>query len=143
MEATFKFSIQNLLMKWNGKMTGPITAILFAEEVASNIDIEYHYLALIEFEDKQINQIRESDRLTGHDTLIIGCRYTNDLWLSIWVDEGYVGRPIAMRYQSNKEPTVMELYEDADYVKKLDRMQIQQIFDYVFDNPQLLAIEYD
>lgn len=118
-----------------------MSPFLFAKDMAKQTEFKYNRLARVWFEDERIFQIYENgEGLTGHDTLIIGCQYSNDLWLSLWVDSGVGGMPVAMGFQSDREITVTPIYEQAEYARKLTLQEIQEVFDYVFANPREMAI---
>ena len=142
MKQTIKFSIQNLLsQKDQGTVCGPMSPMLFANEVALQQEFKFNRLARVRFEDERINQRREDGGYTGNDTLIIGCQYANDLWLSLWVDSGTGGTPVAMCYQSDKETVCIPVYDKTRYAVKLSHEQICEIFNYVFSNPETIAIK--
>lgn len=142
MKQTFNFSIQNLLSEIKqGTVSAPMSPMLFAKEMAQQHKFKFNRLARVWFENERINQCREDGGYTGHDTLIIGCRYCNDMWLSLWVDSSTGGVPVAIRFQSNKETIHTPVYDKTRYAKKLSHEQICKIFDYVFNNPEAIAIE--
>jgi hypothetical protein len=78
----FTYSIQPLLTQKDGSISGPMSPVLFAKEMASHVGFKHNRLARLWFADERINQCREDGGLTGHDTLIIGAVYKNDIWLS-------------------------------------------------------------
>lgn len=142
MEPSLKFSIQNLLSRnKEGKISAPMSPMLFAKEMAEQVPFKFNCLARVWFEDERMHQHREDGGYTGYDTLIIGCRYSNDLWLSIWVDCGVYGIPVAMRFQSDKNADVKSLYLKTSFAAKLNEQQINEIFDHIFSNPQTIDIE--
>lgn len=142
MKKSFNFSIQNLLSETKqGTISAPMSPMLFAKEVAEQEQIKFNRLARVWFEDERINQYREDGAYTGHDTLIIGCQYANDLWLSLWVDLGTGGIPVAMCYQSDRKTVCTPVYAKMRYAVKLRHEQITEIFGYVFSNPETIAIK--
>jgi hypothetical protein len=136
-----EFSIQNLLSEnKEGAITGPMLPTLFAKEMAQQIGFKYNRIARVWFQDNEIHQIHEGDGLTGHDTLIIGCQYRNDLWLSLWVDVGIGGTAVAMACKSDREVIIAPVYEKATFARKLTRDEMQEIFAFIFENPGQLTI---
>jgi hypothetical protein len=141
MEASNSFTVHSLLAKdKDGKITGPMSPVLFAKEMAEQNSEKFNRLARVWFNDETTFQEYEYDGLTGHDTLIIACQYENDLRLSLWIDTGVSGVPVAMCCQSDKEIIITPIYERKEFAKKLTKEEIQQLFEYVFNNPQVLAI---
>lgn len=142
MKQPFKFSIQSLLSENKpGDISGPMSPTLFAKEMAQQMEFTYNRLARVWFDDAETFQIYEDgEGLTGHDTLLIACQYPDELWLSLWVDSGIGGLPVAMANQSDREITITPIYEKTEYARKLTIQELQELFNHVFDNPQKIAI---
>lgn len=140
----FTFSIQSLLSEKGGHISGPMSPTLFAKEMGQQVGFKYNRLARLWFADERINQCCEDGGLTGHDTLLIGAVYSNDLWLSLWVDSGVGGTPVAMAYRSdNGGVSFTEVYAKQHYAKKLTHAEVNKIFKSVFDDPTQLNIKYE
>lgn len=137
---TFKFTIHSLLYKSGDHVTGAMSPVLFAKEMAKSLEMKYNRLARIWFNDEKIHQQYEDGGLTGHDTLIIACKYSNDFFVSIWVDEGLGGMPVASALESDREITLTQPYENATYARKLTPAEIRAIMEHVFDHPDEIAI---
>lgn len=142
MDKQFTYSIQSLLEQKNGSISGPMSPMEFAKEMALQLGVKFNRLARIWLADERTNQCREDGGLTGHDTLIIGTVYSNDIWLSLWVDSGVGGTPIAMAYRSdNGEIMLSDVYAKQHYAKKLSLANVQEIFRSVFTDPTQLNIK--
>lgn len=137
----FTYSIQSLLEQKNGSISGPMSPMEFAKEVALNVGFKFNRLARLWFADERINQRHEDGGLTGHDTLLIGAVYTNDIWLSLWVDSGVGAVAIAMAYRSDGSIDFTDLYRQQHYVCKLTQQQVKDIFQSVFDDPTQINIK--
>lgn len=138
METKLKFRIQSLLSKKDGHISGPMSPMLFAKEMAKSVGFKYNRLARVWFDDERINQKYEDGGLTGHDSLVIGMIYENDVWLSLWVDTGVGGVPIAMAFQSELEIDFAPVYKSERFAKSLSEADVKEIFDSIFsDNDQL------
>jgi len=137
----FSFSIQSLLTEKDGTLRGPMSPMLFAGEMGEQVGFTFNRLARVWFADERINQCREDGGLTGHDTLLIGTEYKNDLWLSLWVDSGVGGTAIAMCYRSDGEVQVTEVYGQARYARKLSTAEVRQVFQSVFDDPTQIKVK--
>jgi len=121
-------------------ITGPMSPVLFAKEVAEKTGHKFNRLARIWFRNEKILQNHEADGLTGHDLLIIAHQYDDDLWISLWIDNGISGTPVAMAFNSDREIVLTPIYQRKEYVKKLDQQQLKNVFDYLFDHPEELHI---
>jgi hypothetical protein len=140
MKTSFTFNIQCLLEIKDGKVTGPMSPILFAKEMASQTEMKYNRLARVWFDDEQILQEMEDGGLTGYDSLILACAYKNDLLLSLWLDRGTGGLPVAMGYRSDGDILLTPIYEKSEFARKLTAAEIKELFDYVFTHTECLAI---
>jgi hypothetical protein len=143
MKTVLKFHVQSLLSEKEGNVSGPMSPMLFAKEMALSADFKFNRLARVWFDDDHINQKREDGGLTGHDTLIIGTVYKNDVWLSLWVDLGVGGMPIAMVYQSDNEVEVTPVYLQEKYARNLSASEVGEIFDFVFNDINQINIKQE
>ncbi|HVI44577.1 MAG TPA: hypothetical protein VM802_06895 [Chitinophaga sp.] len=143
-QSKFQFTIQSLLyLQANGRITGPMSPVLFAQEMANHLQFEYNRLVRIRFDDEKIFQVYEGDEekyLTGHDILVIGEIYSNDTWLTMFVDTGVSGIPVAMAFASERPVCPSGPYSRADFARKLSTEELQEIFDYIFDHPECMDI---
>jgi hypothetical protein len=139
MTTQFQFKIQNLLSVNGNVLSGPMSPFLFAKEMTKYKEETFNRLARIRFTDESIFQNREEGGLTGHDILIIGSEIKNDLLLSLWIDEGVRGVPVAMAFQSEREIILTPIYQKKNYARKLSGEQIQEIFNYLFDHSEILT----
>lgn len=125
----------------DGKISGPMGPTCFAREMAFQMEFQFNRLARVLFNEDEINQRYEGKELTGHDTVIIGTQYTNDLYLTLWIDTGGDGIPIAMVFESDKEITVTPVYQTTPLARRLTVEEIRELFDYVFAEREKLAIK--
>ncbi|NHA02659.1 hypothetical protein G7092_02565 [Mucilaginibacter sp. HC2] len=137
----FTYSIQSLLEQKDGNVTGPMSPMEFAKEIALQVGFKFNRLARLWFADERINQRHEDGGLTGHDTLLIGSVYTNDIWLSLWADTGVGGVPIAMAYRSDGSIDFTDVYRQQHFVCMLNQQQVKDIFQSVFDDPTQINIK--
>lgn len=141
MENQLKFRIQKLLSRKGDTISAPMSPLHFAKEMARQNQVKFNRLVRVWFDDETIHQRREDSGHTGHDTLIIAAQYLNDLYLSMWVDEGEYGIPVAMTFQSDRELIITTAYKEAQFTRKLSVQEIQEIFKYIFGNPSALDIK--
>ena len=136
---TPKFQIQNLLTIKENQLTGPMSPLLFAKEMTSILGFKFNRLARLHLEDKQVFQIFEhGEGLTGHDILIIARQFKTDLWVSLWVDTGTGGIAVCSGYQTDRKIQLTPIYEKLHFAHKLTAEELKEIFNYVFDNPEVL-----
>jgi hypothetical protein len=138
----FTYSIQPLLEEKQGSISGPMSPMEFAKEMGSQVGFKFNRLARVWFADERINQCREDGGLTGHDTLIIGAVYKNDIWLSLWVDTGVGGVAIAMAFRKDGSIDFTDLYRHHHYVCKLSQKQVTEIFQSIFNDPAQINIKH-
>jgi hypothetical protein len=141
MEQILKYKISSLLQEEkDGTISGPMSPVLFAKEMGIQMQFKYNRIARVCFDDEEVNQYYEENSVTGHDTIMIGCQSKNDLWLSLYVDLGIGGIPVAMVYQSDREVHMTGVYEHCKFERMLTLEEITGIFEYVFANPESIAI---
>ena len=142
---TRAFRIQNLLTRKDGKISAPMSPMLFANEVMAQAEMKFNRLARVWFEDETILQQKEDGGLTGFDTLIVAKVYEDDLFLSLWVDMGVSGLPVAIAFQSDfkvdNKVDISSPYTAARFARKLSEKEITEIFTYIIENPHVLDIE--
>lgn len=134
------FTVQSLLTEKAGRLSGPMSPMLFAGEMGGQLDFKFNRLARLWFSDETINQCREDGGLTGYDTLLIGTQYKEELWLSLWVDSDVGGVPIAMCYRSDGEVVPTEVYARSQFARKLSASELKNIFQFVFDDPAQINV---
>jgi hypothetical protein len=141
MQNQLVFSIESLLARKNGHIDGPKSRTQFAVEMSAESGDHFNRIARISFEDEAILQCVKDSGCTGHDLLILGEESEDDLMVTLWVDLGSGGLPIAMALQSDRVLTITPIYERHNFARRLTRPEIEQVFDHVFDHPELLAIK--
>jgi len=144
MSPELKFRVYSLLTEEGTGVTGPMSPVCFAQDIGKATETKWNRLARVNFEDQKIFQSYDGERphLTGYDILLIGCKYSNDLALYLWVDKGIGGMPVATCYQSDREIVLSSIYKnDKEFVRKLSTDELSLIFDHVFKNPQVLDIK--
>lgn len=142
MNKELTFRIQSLLYeKDENTISGPMSPFEFAIEVTKNNGDKFNRLARVWFNDDTIFQVYEGYGFTGHDTLIIANQYENDLWLSLWIDKGGGGLPVAMCFQSDMQLVVTPIYKKAKFKRKLSEEQILIVFKHIFETPHEIDIK--
>lgn len=131
----FKYKFQQLLsLKDSNTITGPMGPMMFAKQMIKSIGLaDFNVLSRVVFEDQEVFQIYEGKgktELTGHDILIIGKRYENTSYLTLWVDEGVQGLPVANYFYDDDKVTLSPLYrrEVARYKKNLSKLDLHYLF---------------
>lgn len=138
-----KFSIQNLLHEdKEGKIKGAMSPALFAKEMSEQTGIKYNLLGRVWFDDSETFQRYEKgEGLTGYDCLIIADQTPDDLLVTIWVDMGANGIPVALAYKSEGgEISLTPIYERSKFARKLSKEELAEIITYIFEHPQELEI---
>jgi hypothetical protein len=141
MKSVLEFSITSLLSSDGIGISAPMSPMLFARDVAKAAGFKFNRLARIHFVDPEVLQNNEEGRPTAYDTVIIACKYPNDLYLSLWVDTGTAGIPVAECYQSDGVVMPTEVYEnEGNFLRKLTTGELREVFDFIFRNPAVLDL---
>ncbi len=133
-----EFSAYSLLHKdKNGKITGAMSPILFANHIAQNCGFKYNRLARLNFKNNLIHQVYEGrgkSELTGYDTLVMAAKYSDgNIFMNIIIDLGSSGVCAAMCYK-DEEPEIIPVYENQSFETKLNLNDFKEIFTYLFTN---------
>ena len=140
MQPSLKFKIINhMTMENKANLQSHGRPSLFATWVTIRTPLTYNRLVTLEFEDPMILQKRLRHGVTDYYHVILAEQTEDDLMLSFWVAQGYLGLLVAMQYQS--EPAAFEVadsYKDVISDRKLTNSEIKEIFDYIFANPSLI-----
>lgn len=136
-----EFTIESLLVRKNGNVTGPSAPKKFADDMLAHSPYECNRLAKITFADNRIMQRNEGEDLTAFDHYLIGYQNENGLWLSLWVDEGKGGIAAAMCFEFTRIVRMSPLYHQSAYIVKPCRNEFLEFFNHVFANQHLIAIK--
>ncbi|MGE9310844.1 hypothetical protein ACLOAU_04340 [Niabella sp. CJ426] len=111
----------------------PIQQGLFAEDFAEQHGFKFNRLAMLTIEIHSIHQ-----PLAGapslYETLIIGQESLTDCLLHICIRGQYSYLTVASAIKSTGVITVSEDYNEAILMKKLSTRQIEEIFEYIWNN---------
>lgn len=135
-----KYEVHSLFQdKGDGNYTGPMSPLLFAEEIMEQLDIPYNRLARIDFDDQEIHNWHErGEGWTGCSTLLCAARGKKGIVLVVMlVDMGHQGMPVALWQKKDVDGAgFTSIYkDDTKFAKKLTEEQANEIIQY--------AIEFD
>jgi len=129
-----------------GKISGAMSPVLFAKEMAEKLGFIPHGLVRIWFSDEEIHNWYEGpgkrQGLTGCDTLLI-CQINkqNQYQLMLMVNEGSEGCPVALHFSDEQMlPTLTGVYNKRQYEKKLTAEEIGEIIKAALEQN---AFEFD
>jgi len=142
MSTIYGFSIQSLLTYDNGDCNGPYSAVKFADEAIGSRGLRYNRLARISFLDTDM--LQETDGEEGpsnYDHLIIGNESADELMLTLWVDMGSIGLMVAIAFASDRQLRIPDAYRDYPFIARPSDAELNDIFDSLFENKNVLGIE--
>lgn len=136
-----KEKLQSLLtIGEDGKVEGAMSPVLFINEMAKQLEFKPHIICRVWLPERMHNFYEEPGKkgLTGHDTLLAAQVFKNDIQAMLFVDEGSDGLAVATRFKSDPESELIitPIYEKRAYEQKLDSMDINEIFNELFANPE-------
>lgn len=139
---TLKFSIESMLsINAENRVSASASPFLFACATVIDLNQKFNRLARVRFEDRKVLQRYEDGALTTSDILVVGNQFSNDLYLSLWVDLGHAGLPVAMEFDSDPGIIITPIYRQYDFERKLTDREIQQLFNYLFDHPEEIVFK--
>lgn len=137
MKSKFKFSIDSLLYGLEYPK-GKIEHMMFAQKVAVHEGMDrFNRLAQIKFEDPQINSAFPGGVLLD-ETLLIGLDNYGNVTLHLCVRSKQSTLQIASGDSFNRKIEIHEAYRDVILLKKLSDKQIAEIFNFVWDNSEVI-----
>jgi len=99
-----KYKFQNLLTKNEDKVTGPMSPVLFVQDMAKHLDFKIDGIARIE---------NFQSQNSTYDHLIVLSKYKNFNEYKMFVDMGSRGLPIAICFSDNWDVTITPIYKKA------------------------------
>ncbi|HRH68815.1 MAG TPA: hypothetical protein PLB89_04840 [Flavobacteriales bacterium] len=107
-----KYSFHQLLQrKPDGGVSGPMSPVLFAQEMAKHMEHPpFNLVVRVRFDDERCFQQLESDGWTGYDTLLLGIVGTKHAYIGLWIDTGLGGVAVAMQELDDAGATFTPIY---------------------------------
>ena len=134
-----KFELINLLAESNGRLSGPLSPVAFAQEMTDALGDRLHGLCRVRFDDECIHNSKNES--TYYDTLVI-YEHTGKIdKLTMWIDTGTSGIPVALMWNGDDELIVTPAYRNDDAINKLSDEHIKEIFKTIFNNIGLIKPE--
>lgn len=132
-----KFTIESLLFGFENPK-GNIEEVLFAKKVADKEGIPYcNRLAKLSFEDGMINKVL-AGAVPLDETLVLGYEGWSDSTFHLCIRSGRTTIRIATGSFPSKEIVMYEDYRKMILLNKLTEEQIQEVFDFIWMNMDLI-----
>jgi hypothetical protein len=125
MESALEVRITSLLK--DGK--GPMSPVLFINEVAKELELVVHKLLRVSFENEAVHQIDEGrEGYTSHDTLVVVTQYKNCNQYAMVVDLGSKGVPVGLWFNNDHDVTLTPIYKRYPFEVHLTESELRSIF---------------
>ena len=112
------------------KVSGPMSPVLAAKQMAKELEVKFSGLVRVQFHDPETNQHIEEGRPTGYDTLVMVSRFKNGDMYFMFVDIGTGIVPAYLfQYEQDTELTNSEAYGKENFAISLNKEQVKMIFD--------------
>jgi len=133
--------IQNLCTVQGGIISGPLSPMMFAQDMTKQLGIEFSGLCRIWFDDRLL-QAKDED--TGFDSVVILSEYNNTIILSMFLDMGVRGLPIAYLEKEENSIDFSPAYREETNLYKPSDETIKEVFDSILNDMSLIKpIEKD
>ena len=106
--------------------------------MSASFGANFNKIARVHFNDANTLQAAGFIKDAEHDIFILGTESTDDLMVSLWIDLGYGGLPVATEYQSTREVILTPVYQNRSFRRKPSAEELTSLFQYVFDHPEIL-----
>lgn len=137
MKNQFTFQVESLLYGIENPK-GAIEHVLFAKRMAEYLGIDsFNRIARVSFGDNGINK-EVAGAVPLEETLLLGQEGWNDTVLHLCIRSRRSACKIATVHFPNREVTIDGQYRQTLIMRKLTGSEIQQIFNYVWDNLELI-----
>lgn len=129
--------IQNLTTVKDGMLSGPMSPMIFAQEIAEQVEIRLCGISRVWWENERTLQYK--DEHSGLDTLVIYEKYPDNDVLYLFLDTGVNGLPIAFCDKAGGEIIFTPVYlEDTRFIHPTDD-EVKQVFDTIFEDMSLIV----
>lgn len=137
MEKTLKFTIESLLFGFENPK-GNIEQVLFAKKMADKEGIpNCNSLAKLSFEDGMVNKTL-AGTVSLDETLVLGYEGWSESVFHLCIRSGRTAIRIATASLPNGDIAMYEDYKNAILLNKLTEEQIQEVFDFIWKNMDLM-----
>jgi len=140
MEIDKDYFIESLLVRRPGRIEGPSSTLDFAHEMMQSLGWRFNRLARLSFRDDTLLRQMDGDGIAEHDCILIAFEKDDILRLTLWLDTGLGGIPVAYAHYPDPNITLAPIYAKQDFAAKLELTDLQEIFQYVCDHREILAI---
>lgn len=128
--------VYNLLTVENGRLSGPMGPVMFAQEVCKALGTPMHGLARVVWDDECTMQLIDDEG--GYDTVVFLERYKNDRVLRMFLDTGLGGIPVALFVLSDKTITFTGIYEKSTAFYKPSEAEVRAVFECIAADMSLI-----
>jgi hypothetical protein len=137
MKSTMKFEIESLLFGIENPK-GKIEQVLFASKMAEYEGMpDCNRLARLTFDDITVNKAF-AGAVTMDETLVLGYEGWNDSMLHLCIRSGISAVRIATGSFPSREIVMYDDYKEAILLNKLSEKQIEEIFNELWNNMDLI-----
>ncbi|MFL9835513.1 hypothetical protein [Chryseobacterium terrae] len=137
MKTTFEFLVESLLFGIENPK-GNIEQVLFANKMAKHEGIpNCNRLAKLSFADESVNRA-VAGAVSLDETLVLGYEGWSDCVLHLCVRSGITTIRMATGSFPSREIVMYEDYSNAVLLDKLSEEQIKEVFDFIWNNMDLM-----
>jgi len=137
MKATFEFSVESLLFGFENPK-GNIEQVLFAKKMAEHEGISNcNRLAKLSFADESVNKA-VAGAVSLNETLVLGYEGWSDCVFHLCIRSERTAIRMATGSFPSREIVMYEDYSNAVLLDKLSEEQIKEVFDFVWNNMDLM-----
>lgn len=137
MKTTLKFTIESLLFGFENPK-GNIEQVLFAKKVADKEGMpNCNRLAKLSFEEDTVNKVL-AGAVSLDETLVLGYEGWSESVFHLCIRSGRNTIRIATASLPNGEIAMYEDYKNVILINKLTEEQIQEVFDFIWKNMDLI-----
>jgi len=133
--------IHNLCTLENGVISGPLSPMMFAQDITAQLGLKFDGLSRIWFDDELL---QAKDENTSFDSVVIWSEYKNTEMFTLYLNTGINGLPIAYLDIQENKVEFSPAYRAEENIHKPNDKTIEEVFNLILKDMSLIRpIEKD
>ena len=128
--------VYNLLTVENGRLSGPMGPVMFAQEVCKALDIRLGGLARVVWDDERTMELIDDEG--GYDTVVLLERFGNEDILVMMLDTGIGGIPVGHYCVRARDLHINDSFHQSTEFYKPSDTELRAVFELIASNMALI-----
>lgn len=134
------FKIVSLIEELHGQLQGPFRFLAVARQLGTSLNCHFNRIAQVHFDDPDIFQLI-GDKPPKTDIFILAeIADEESVKATLWSDTEGRGNFLAAGFEPDRKLYTSPYYRKTNFRKKLSYAELEDLFTYLFDHPEVLDI---